>query len=113
MTTPEDARNGSTETVTVGVVADPVAAPAQIAEQFAHDLPRLLSEQLKDNCVWRVDVHREQLPPSDDRHTEMMDVAGERMRQHGWDLAACITELPLRSGGGARAGGGGGEGGGG
>lgn len=98
MTMPEDARNGSIETVTVGVVADPVAAPAQIAEQLTHDLPRLLSEQLEDNCVWRVDVHRERLPPSDDRHTEMMDVASERMRQHGWDLAACITDLPLRSG---------------
>nr|WP_179724317.1 hypothetical protein [Saccharopolyspora hordei] len=89
---------GPRKTVTVGVVADPVAAPAEIADQLGHDLPRLLSERLADDCEWRVDVHREQLPPSDDRHTEMMDIAGERMRQHGWDLVACITDFPLRSG---------------
>ncbi|WP_233576023.1 GtrA domain-containing protein [Saccharopolyspora rhizosphaerae] len=79
-------------------MADPVAAPAEIAEHLAQELPRLLSERLEDDRVWHVEVHCEQLPPSDDRRTEMMDVVGKRMRQHGWNLAACITDYPLRSG---------------
>lgn len=90
----------STETgpVVIGVVADPVGAPVQVARQLAEDLPALLSEQLSAGARWRVEVHREQLPRSDASHTEMVAVAAERMRQHGWDLAVCVTDLPLRSG---------------
>ncbi|WP_017571090.1 hypothetical protein, partial [Nocardiopsis halotolerans] len=32
------------------------------------------------------------------RHTEMMAVAQRRARRHGWDLAVCVTDLPLRDG---------------
>lgn len=81
----------------VGVIADPVAATTEVAQQLDRDLPGLLSEQLEDSS-WRVDVHREQLPPSDSRHTAMMDVAGDRMRQKAWDLVVCVTGLPLRDG---------------
>lgn len=86
-----------TDTVVVGVIADPVAAPTEVAQHLAQDLPGLLSEQLEDSS-WRIDVHREQLPPSDSRHTAMMDVASDRMRRQGWDLAVCVTDLPLRDG---------------
>lgn len=85
-------------TVVIGVVADPVGAPVQVAQQLAEDLPTVLSDQLPEGATWRVEVHREQLPRSDASHTEMMEVAAERMRQHGWDHAVCVTDLPLRSG---------------
>lgn len=98
LTTSRSRDADSAEPVTIGVVADPVAAPAQVAEQLAEDLPELLSEQVDEDRVWHVEVSREQLPPSDHRHTEMMHVATERMRRHGWDLVVCVTDLPLRSG---------------
>jgi len=95
--TTQDSRTQASGTVVVGVLADPVAAPAQVAQQLEQDLPGLLCEQLTDR-EWRVEVHLERLPPSDIRHSEMMDLATERMRQRGWDLAVCVTDLPLISG---------------
>ncbi|MUL41287.1 hypothetical protein FZ103_08865 [Streptomonospora sp. PA3] len=86
-------------TVTVGVVADPVAAPAQVSEQLARDLPDLLAEHVDADRRWRADVRREQLPPSDEAHTAMMDVADARMRRHGWDFAVCVTDVVLRTAG--------------
>jgi uncharacterized membrane protein len=83
--------------VVVGVIVDPVATPTEVAHQLAHDLPDQLSEQLADGD-WRVDVRRDHLPPSDSRHTAMMDVASDHMREHGWDVAVCVTDLPLRDG---------------
>ncbi|MBP2366772.1 hypothetical protein [Pseudonocardia parietis] len=81
----------------VGVIADPSPAPIEVAYQLAEDLPGVLSEQLVPDR-WQVDVHRDQLPSSDSRHTAMMDVASARMQEHGWDVAVCLTDLPLRDG---------------
>lgn len=93
----DDAGN-SGGTVTIGVVADPVAAPADVGRQLARDLPGLLSTQLDEGCSWRVEVVNEQLPPSDDSHTELMQVGIDRMSRHGWDIAVCVTDQPLGSG---------------
>ncbi len=84
--------------VVVGILADPVAAPTQVARQLAQDLPQLLAEQLQEDGNWRVDVQREQLPASEVDHSVMMEIASRRMREHGWDLVVCITDLPLRYG---------------
>lgn len=83
-----------TEEVVVGVVADPVATTLTVAKYLERELPGLLAEQLSDGH-WRVEVHRERLPPSDGKRFEMMDLAAERMREHGWDLAVCVTDLIL------------------
>lgn len=93
MTTQESPTQGP-GTVVVGVVADPVASPVQVARQLEQELPGLLSEQLADR-QWRVEVHRERLPPSDMQRFEMMDFAADYKRQRGWDFAVCITDLPL------------------
>lgn len=93
----QDSCPAATAEAVVGVVADPAAGPAKIAQQLAQDLPGSLSEQLGDNCIWRVDVHHEQLPPSDKCHSDIMEIAAKRMQQRGWDVAVCITDLPFRS----------------
>lgn len=80
--------------VVVGVVADPVATALTVAKHLERELPGLLAEQLSDGH-WRVEVHRERLPPSDEKQFEMMDLAAERKREHGWDLAVCVTDFPL------------------
>lgn len=85
-------------TLSVGLVADPVAAPAAVGHQLARDLPDMLSTQLNDGHRWRVEVVNEQLPASDNRHTELVEVAHDRMTRHGWDLAVCVTDQPLRTG---------------
>lgn len=98
MNEPGGGRTASAGTRTVGVVADPVAGPSEVAAHLAKDLPGLLAEFVDGDYEWRVDVQREQLPPSDVGHTEMMDVASRRMRRNGWDLTVCVTDLPLRDG---------------
>lgn len=83
------------DTVVVGVIADPVAATTKLAQQLAEDLPLLLPWQLKEDVDWRVDVHRERLPSSDVHDVAMMDIATRRRQQYGWSLTVCITDLPL------------------
>ncbi|MFR9807288.1 hypothetical protein ACL02T_34060 [Pseudonocardia sp. RS010] len=96
MTTPGG--TSSSTPVVIGILADPVAAPASVARQLERDLPHLLAAQLGEPD-WRIDVRLEQLPPTDVHEFQMMDFATERLRQHGWDLAVCITDLPMRSAG--------------
>jgi hypothetical protein len=69
--TTQDSREPTADAVVVGVVADPVAAPAHIARQLEHDLPGLLAEEVRDRA-WRVEMVREQLPPGDVCYVEMM-----------------------------------------
>ncbi|MET9710604.1 hypothetical protein [Nocardiopsis alba] len=84
--------------LTVGVIADPVAMPALIGEQLAQDLPQLLTQQVDSEQTWAAQVHWERLPPSDSRHTAMMELAETKLAEHGWDMVVCVTDLPMRSG---------------
>ncbi|GAA4947328.1 hypothetical protein GCM10023224_33740 [Streptomonospora halophila] len=93
----DTAASGARKQTVVGIVAEPVAAPAKVAGQLARELPRLLAEQVDRKREWRTVVSRERLPPSDASHTAMMDVAAERMRRHGWDIAVCLTDVVLRT----------------
>ncbi|MFD0774198.1 hypothetical protein ACFQZ2_09705 [Streptomonospora algeriensis] len=97
MAAQEREETGAKRTSVIGMMADPVAAPAQVAKHVAHHLPDLLREQVDPDREWQVDVRNEQLPPSDEAHTAMMDVASERMSRHGWDLAVCVTDVVLRT----------------
>lgn len=94
MTTQQSHTQTPGREVVIGVVADPVATPLQVAQQLEQELPGLLAEQLPDR-QWRVEVHRERLPPSDMQHFEIMNLATEHKRQRGWDFAVCVTDLPL------------------
>ncbi len=95
MTTQHTDAPADSDTVVVGVIADPVAATTKLAQQLTDDLPLLLPWQLKEDVDWRVDVHQERLPSSDAFDVAMMEVASERMQLYGWDLTVCITDLPL------------------
>ncbi len=84
--------------LTVGVLADPVAMPVLIGDQLAQDLPQLLTDQVDSEQAWDAQVLRERLPPSDSRHTAMMELAETKMAEYGWDMVVCVTDLPMRSG---------------
>ncbi|PSK91904.1 hypothetical protein CLV30_13337 [Haloactinopolyspora alba] len=86
------------ERVVVGLLADPEAAPAELARRLHHDLPELLAEHLGDETGWDVQVSYERLPPGKGDHVSMLDLGRERTRRYGWDLVVCVTDLPLRSG---------------
>jgi hypothetical protein len=78
--------------IELGLVAAPGPA-TELAEELAEDLP----ESLPDGVEWSVPVVSDPDLP-DSGGIETIDAARERMRKEGWDLAVCITDLPLRIG---------------
>lgn len=90
--------NNAESRITVGILTDPVAMPILMGTQLADDLPRVLSNHVDPTREWTMQVHRERLPPSDSRHTAIMELAQTKMDEHGWDIAVCVTDLPMRSG---------------
>ncbi|WAP54469.1 hypothetical protein [Streptomyces sp. S465] len=80
--------------MTVGLVADP-DAPAELAEELAGDLPGLLSEQIDPNVRWSVQVVRDPMPAALLDSASILDVTRERKIRAAWDIAICLTDLPL------------------
>ena len=85
--------------VTIGVLADPEAAPAEIGAAMQDELADALSERIDDDRDWQVLVRHERLPSgTPGSHREMMDLATRRRDQQGWDVVVCLTDLPMRHG---------------
>jgi hypothetical protein len=94
----EDARPPlGTRTVVLGMIAAPELA-SEVAEELAEALPALLSERVSDRVRWTVPLVHDQLTHGAAGGVEMVDAVRERMLREGWDLAVCITDLPLRIG---------------
>jgi hypothetical protein len=84
--------------VTLGLIADP-DIPEKIARELATDLPELLSRYVDDRLSWNVSVVVDPLTGTDRESPEILDGCHERLQQEGWDLAVCLTDLPVyRSG---------------
>lgn len=103
MTTTEDSGgpDGGTDrrTVRVGVLADPEAAPVEVAQGLDDLLPAQLARRLgEEQYAWEVHVRFLRLPDHEFGDGGLLDVAGRRARREGWDLAVCVTDLPLRDG---------------
>jgi hypothetical protein len=78
-----------------------IAAPelaAEVAEALTEALPELLSERVSDRVRWEVPLVHDQLTHGAGGGVEMVDAVRERMLAEGWDLAVCLTDLPLRIG---------------
>jgi hypothetical protein len=92
---PEDAQGASATApdVVLGLVAAPGAA-AEVAGDLAGDLAGALRERHPD-VVWDVRVVEDGLvrPPADD--AEIVAAARARLLAEEWDLAVCVTDLPL------------------
>ncbi|GAA1291562.1 hypothetical protein [Streptomyces javensis] len=80
--------------VTVGLVADP-DAPAELAEELAEDMPGLLAEQIDPNVRWSVQVVRDPMPAALLDSASILDVTRDRKIRAPWDIAICLTDLPL------------------
>ena len=59
----------------------------------------MLSRQVDDHVSWNVSVVVDPLTGTDREAPEILDACHERLQQEGWDLADCLTDLPVyRSG---------------
>jgi hypothetical protein len=79
----------------LGLIAAPGTA-SEVAAELARDLPSRLAARFPE-VSWRVDVVADALvvPPAPD--AEIIAAARELLLERGWDLAVCLTDLPLRA----------------
>ncbi|MEU3491682.1 hypothetical protein [Streptomyces massasporeus] len=92
-----DADNGQSRVV-VGLLVDP-DAPAELAEKLAEDLPELLAEAVNRDSEWSLRVVRDPLTATLNDSVAILNATREHKLRENWDIAVCLTDLPLRTGG--------------
>ena len=84
--------------MTLGLIPAP-DIPEKIATELASELPELLAKRVDGGISWEVPVMVDPLTGTDREAREILDVCRERRLREGWDLALCLTDLPVyRSG---------------
>ena len=79
----------------VGVLCDP-DFPNQVADHLAERLPEHVGEQLGSQDQWEFQVVCDPLAAGRSNGEEILQAAADQRRQHEWDYAVCLTDLPLR-----------------
>jgi hypothetical protein len=82
--------------IAVGLIAAP-GAVSDLAEQLAPELQARLSELYPD-AEWHVRPVVDGLVAPPASTTELIDAAHERLLREDWEMALCLTDLPLRVG---------------
>jgi hypothetical protein len=93
----EDTADDRRRTVVVGLVATPPDHPARIVRQLADELADLLARELDDRVRWEVRTGWGPIAPRRDGGVEaLLDDVAQRREREGWDVAICLTDLPLQ-----------------
>jgi hypothetical protein len=82
--------------VTIGLIAAPGLA-ADVAEGVTTDLVRTLEAHYPD-ANWRTRIVVDGLVPASAPTTELVDAAHQRLLAEDWEMAICLTDIPLRIG---------------
>jgi hypothetical protein len=96
MLTP-DAPVASGRELTLGIVAAP-GLPAEMAPDMAADLRAELS-QAYPQLTWRLPVISDALVAPPALLPDLIDAGRRKLLSQGWDMALCLTDLPLPSAG--------------
>jgi hypothetical protein len=94
----DEALSADVDSVTLGLIPAP-EMPEEIAAELSTELPELLSQGVDGRVSWEVSVVCDPLTGSDPGADRVIDAGHERMGEEGWDLAVCLTDLPLRTDG--------------
>ncbi len=87
-------RDGS---VSLGLVAAG-ETPEEIASELADELPDLLGSNIDDRISWEVSVVRDPLVGTASDAPILLDETHKRMQREGWEMAICLTDLPVLRG---------------
>src|SRR5918997_5750308 len=87
-----------TGAATLGLIPAPDILE-KIAKELAEELPDLLGRHVDPDVYWDVPVVVDPLTGSGRESPEILDVCRERRLSEGWDLAICLTDLPVYRGG--------------
>jgi hypothetical protein len=86
----------STRFAHAGSVALGLIPAPDILEKIAREIAsELLGRHVDDRVSWDVSVVVDPLTGTEREAPEILDVCHERLRQEGWDLAICLTDLPV------------------
>jgi len=95
---PDRYRSERAGSVSLGLIPAP-DIPEQIARELGSQLPELLTNRVDGDVGWEVPVVVDPLTGTDREAPEILEECRERMLREGWDLAVCLTDLPVyRSG---------------
>ncbi|WP_280222010.1 hypothetical protein [Nocardia neocaledoniensis] len=83
--------------ITIGVLADP-DLPTRLAHTLGEDLPGRLPGAEGEQVEWRVRINNDPFEAMYPDSHQLIDKARDYVRETTWDLALCITDLPLRDG---------------
>ena len=84
--------------VALGLIPAP-EMPHRLAQDLSTELPELLSRRVDERVSWEVSVICDPLTGSDPDAVRVIDAGRERMEEEGWNLAICLTDLPIRTDG--------------
>jgi hypothetical protein len=82
--------------IVLGLVAAPGLAE-QAARQLAVELPAVLAQRYP-RFQWSVVLRTEPLASTLGGEVDLLQLVREQMRHEGWQLALCLTNLPLHAG---------------
>ena len=84
--------------VALGLIPAP-EMPHRLAQELSTKLPELLSRRVDERVSWEVSVICDPLTGSEPDAVRVIDAGRERMEEEGWNLAICLTDLPIRTDG--------------
>jgi hypothetical protein len=82
--------------IAIGLIGAP-GLPAELARGLAEDLEEGLAALYPD-VEWRIPLVTDGLVTPPAPATELIDAAHDRLLREDWELAVCLTDLPLRIG---------------
>jgi len=91
---PDDTASARGRTVPLGLIAAP-DIPEKIANELVAELPELLGKRVDDRVSWDVSVVVDPVMGTNREAPEILDVCRDRRQREGWDLALCLTDLPV------------------
>jgi hypothetical protein len=92
---PEQPEPGKPREVSVGLLADP-DLPTDLGRRLADELPGVLTDRVSREVTWRVELLTDPFEAATG-YERVYDLAVQRVRGTAWDIALCITDLPVRT----------------
>src|SRR3954468_2102769 len=84
--------------IVVGLVATPPDYPARVAARLIAELAGRLAERVDADVRWTVQEGWGEVAPRRDGGVEaLLDDLARRRADDGWDVAICLTDLPLHT----------------
>jgi hypothetical protein len=91
-------RDDDRAAIVVGLIATPPDYPARVAQRLAGELADLLARRVNDRVRWEVRTGWGSVAPRRDGGVEaLLDDVARRREQEGWEVAICLTDLPLQA----------------